>query len=218
VTKVCVDTFSVSTDGFGAGPDQSLEHPLGVGGQALHEWIFATKTGRTMIGELGGSEGVDDARFRRNLEGEGSVIMGRNMFGPVRGPWDESEWRGWWGEDPPFRRPVFVLTHFDRPNLVMGETTFRFVTGGLDEALRQARDAAGDGDVRVSGGVATIRQLLERRLVDEVRLAVVPIRLGVGERLFESAGIWPEGYEERGEVVGHGATHVELVRRDERRD
>lgn len=218
VTKVCVDSFSISVDGFGAGPDQDAEHPLGVGGRALHEWIFATKTGRTMIDELGGSEGVDDGYFRRNREGEGSVIMGRNMFGPVRGPWGRSEWRGWWGDDPPFRRPVFVLTHFERPDLIMGDTTFHFVTGGLNEALLRAREAAGDGDVRVGGGVSTIRQLLEARLVDELRLALVPIRLGSGERLIESIGKWPDGYEVHDEVTGEGATHIELVRRDERRD
>jgi dihydrofolate reductase len=143
VTKVCVDSLSISTDGFGAGPDQNEEHPLRVGGRALHDWIFATKTGRSMIGEHGGSEGVDDAMFRRNLDGEGSVLMGRNMFGPLRGPWHASQWRGWWDDDPPFRRPLFVLTHFERPDLIMGDTTFCFVTGGLDEALRRARHAAG---------------------------------------------------------------------------
>jgi dihydrofolate reductase len=214
VTKVCVDSFSISVDGFGAGPDQSAEHPLGIGARALHEWIFATKAGRTMIGERGGSEGIDDALFQRNREGDGSVLMGRNMFGPVRGPWDRTEWRGWWGDDPPFHRPVFVLTHFERPDLIMGETTFHFVTGGLDEALRQARMAAGDGDVHVGGGVATIRQLLDARILDVLRLALVPIRVGSGERLIESVGTWPEGYELRNEVEGEGATHVELVRRD----
>jgi dihydrofolate reductase len=215
VTKVCVDSFSISIDGFGAGPDQDEEHPLGVGGRALHEWIFATKAGRSMIGEPGGSEGVDDAMFRNNLSRVGSVLMGRNMFGPIRGSWDASQWRGWWGDDPPFRCPVFVLTHFERPDLVMGDTTFCFVTSGLDEALRRARDAAGDGDVRVGGGVATIRQLLEARIVDELRLALVPIRLVSGERLIDSVGTWPEGYEVHDEVVGEGARHLKLVRRSD---
>jgi dihydrofolate reductase len=210
-----VESFSISADGFGSGPDQSFENPLGVGGGALHEWIFATKAGRSMIGQAGGSEGVDDAHFRRNLERAGSVLMGRNMFGPIRGPWGSSEWRGWWGEDPPFHRPVFVLTHFERPDLIMGETTFHFVTGGLDEALRRAHDAADGGDVRVGGGAATIRQLLDARIVDELRLAIVPTRLGAGERLIESVGVWPEGYEVRDEVVGEGATHVLLVRREQ---
>ena len=133
IMKVRVDSFSISADGFGAGPDQSLEHPLGVGGRALHEWIFATKAGRSMIGESGGSEGVDDRYFRRNLEGIGSVLMGRYMFGPIRGPWGASDWRGWWGEEPPFHSPVFVLTHYERPDLIMCDTTFHFVTGGMNE-------------------------------------------------------------------------------------
>lgn len=210
--KVRVDSFSISADGFGAGPDQSLEHPLGVGGRALHEWIFATKAGRSMIGESGGSEGVDDRYFRRNLEGIGSVLMGRYMFGPIRGPWGASDWRGWWGEEPPFHSPVFVLTHYERPDLIMCDTTFHFVTGGMNEALARARDAAGDGDVRVGGGVATIRQLLDERALDVVRLALVPIRLGAGERLLDEPGIWPSGYEVIDEVQGEGATHIELVR------
>jgi dihydrofolate reductase len=168
-----------------------------------------------MIGQAGGSEGVDDAYFRRNLERAGSVLMGRNMFGPIRGPWGSSDWRGWWGDEPPFHRPVFVLTHFDRPDLIMGDTTFHFETGGLEEALPRAHDAADGGDVRVGGGTATIRQLLDARIVDELRLAIVPIQLGAGERLIESVGVWPEGYEVRDEVVGEGATHVLLVRREQ---
>jgi dihydrofolate reductase len=166
-----------------------------------------------MIGEQGGSEGVDDNMFRQNLEGVGSVLMGRNMFGPVRGSWGANEWRGWWGDEPPFHCPVFVLTHYERPDLLMGETVFHFVTGGLDEALGRARDAAGDRDVHVGGGVATIRQLLDARLLDEVRVALVPIHLGAGERLVESVGAWPEGYEVGGEVIGEGARHITLVRR-----
>jgi dihydrofolate reductase len=216
MTKVCVYSFSVSDDGFGAGLDQDLQNPVGVGGMALHQWIFATKTGRAMIGESGGDEGIDEAHFKRGLEAPGPVIMGRNMFGPIRGPWGASDWRGWWGEDPPYHRPVFVLTHFARPDLVMGETTFRFVTDGPVEALRRAREAAGDGDVTVGGGVATIRQLLDARLIDELHLAVVPITLGAGERLLDAAGVWPEGYEVRAEVAGEGVTHVELARAGDR--
>jgi dihydrofolate reductase len=212
VSKVCVNSFSVSLDGYGAGPDQSESNPLGVGGSALHEWIFATKTGRKMIGETGGSEGADDAIFKRNLESDGPVIMGRNMFGPVRGPWESLEWRGWWGDEPPFHRPVFVLTHYERPDLVLGETTFHFVTGGMDEALARARDVAGEHDIRVGGGVSTIRTLLDSQTVDELRLTVVPVRLGGGERLLESVRICPLGYELRNEVVGEGATHLELSR------
>lgn len=212
MAKVCVDSFSVSLDGYGAGPDQGESNPLGVGGRALHEWIFATKTGRTMIGEMGGAEGTDDAIFKRNLESVGPVIMGRNMFGPVRGPWKSFEWRGWWGNEPPFHCPVFVLTHYERPDLELGETTFHFVTGGIDEALAHARDVAGEHDIHVGGGVSTIRTLLDAQLVDELRLDVVPVRLGAGERLLETVGLWPLGYELRKEVLGEGAMHLELSR------
>lgn len=212
MAKVCVDSFSVSLDGYGAGPDQGESNPLGVGGRALHEWIFATKTGRTMIGEMGGAEGTDDAIFKRNLESVGPVIMGRNMFGPVRGPWKSFEWRGWWGNEPPFHCPVFVLTHYERPDLELGETTFHFVTGGIDEALARARDVAGEHDIHVGGGVSTIRTLLDAQLVDELRLDVVPVRLGAGERLLETVGLWPLGYELRKEVLGEGAMHLEFSR------
>jgi dihydrofolate reductase len=165
-----------------------------------------------MIGESGGDEGIDDASFKRNLEAVGPTVMGRNMFGPIRGPWGSSEWRGWWGEEPPFHHPVFVLTHFERPDLVMGETTFHFVTDGPLDALRRAREAAGDTDVKIGGGVSTLRQLLDARLIDEVHLAIVPITLGSGERLLDAAGAWPAGYEVRTEVAGEGVTHVELAR------
>lgn len=207
-------SFSISIDGFGAGPGQDADNPLGVGGRQLHEWIFATKSGRSMIGESGGEEGVDDARFKANLEASGPTIMGRNMFGPVRGPWGSSQWRGWWGDEPPFHRPVFVLTHYERPDLVVGATTFHFVTGGLKEALRRARDVAGGHDVRVGGGVGTIRQLLEMRALDELHLAVVPVELGAGERLVESVGAWPDGYYVRREVAGERVTHIELVKEE----
>jgi dihydrofolate reductase len=190
VAKVCVDSFSVSLDGYGAGPDQGESNPLGVGGRALHEWIFATKTGRTMIGEMGGAEGTDDAIFTRK----------------------SFEWRGWWGNEPPFHCPVFVLTHYERPDLELGETTFHFVTGGIDEALARARDVAGEHDIHVGGGVSTIRTLLDAQLVDELRLDVVPVRLGAGERLLETVGLWPLGYELRKEVLGEGAMHLEFSR------
>lgn len=204
----------MSADGFGAGPDQDAQNPLGIGGRQLHEWIFETKTGRSMIGESGGEEGVDDAFFKRNFEVGGPTIMGRNMFGPVRGPWGESDWRGWWGEDPPFHHPVFVLTHYERPDLVMGDTTFHFVTAGLPAALARALEVAGDGDVHVGGGVATIRRLLDEQLIDELHLALVPIHLGSGERLLDSVGVWPPGYELRSEVAGERVTHLQLARAD----
>jgi dihydrofolate reductase len=212
VSKVCVDSFSVSLDGYGAGPDQSESNPLGVGGRALHEWIFATKTGREMIGETGGTEGTDDAVFKRNFESDGPVLMGRYMFGPVRGPWESLEWRGWWGDEPPFHCPVFVLTHYERPDLVLGETTFHFVAGGMDKALARARDVAGEHDIHVGGGVSTIRTLLDSQTIDELRLAAVPVRLGGGERLLETVEVWPSGYELRNEIMGEGARHVELSR------
>lgn len=212
VTKFLVDSFSVSLDGFGAGPDQDEANPLGIGGRQLHEWIFATKTGRQMIGESGGESGVDDGVFRRCLERDGPVIMGRNMFGPVRGPWGDSNWRGWWGEEPPFHGPVFVLTHYERPELSVGETTFHFVTGGIDDAVRRALDVAGDGDVHVGGGVATIRMFLDAQLLDEVWLAIVPVHLGAGERLFKTLEDWPAGYRRGREVKGERATHLQLLR------
>ena len=214
VAKILVNSFSVSLDGFGAGPNQSLDNPLGVGGRQLHEWVFATKTGRKMIGESGGDDGVDDDVFRRNLEATGPVIMGRNMFGPLRGTWDDSDWRGWWGEEPPYRGPVFVLTHYDRPDLVVGETTFYFVSGGIDEAVRRARDVAGESDIHVGGGVGTIHMFLEAQLIDEMWLAVVPIHLGAGERLFNTLDDWPAGYQRGREVKGEGVTHLQLLRID----
>lgn len=214
MAKILVNSFSVSLDGFGAGPDQSESHPLGVGGHQLHEWIFATKTGRKMIGESGGESGVDDDVFKRNLESVGPVIMGRNMFGPVRGPWGDSDWRGWWGDEPPFHGPVFVLTHYERPDLPVGETTFHFVTGGIDEAVRRARDVAGDDDIHVGGGVDTIRMFLDAQLIDEMWLGVVPVHLGAGERLFKTLDDWPAGYRRGREVRGELATHLQFVRID----
>lgn len=212
MSKVIVNGFSLSRDGFGAGPDQDEANPLGRGGRALHEWIFATASGRRMIGESGGSEGVDDRFFSRDEWTIGATVMGRNMFSPRRGPWGDPEWRGWWGETPPFGHPVFVLTHFAREPLVMDGTTFYFVGDGLDAALDRARDAAGDADIAVGGGVATLRACLAARLVDEVRLAVVPVDLGAGERLVASAGAWPAGYEVSSVTPGEGATHYVLAR------
>jgi len=214
VAKILVHTFSVSLDGFGAGPDQSEANPLGVGGGQLHKWIFATKTGRKMIGESGGEGGVDDDIFKAGLERRGPVIMGRNMFGPVRGPWTDSDWAGWWGDEPPFPGPVFVLTHFERSDLELGETTFHFVTGGIDEALRGAREVAGDDDIRVSGGVDTIRMFLDAQFIDEMWLAVVPVHLGSGERLFNTLDDWPAGYRRGGEIKGELVTHLQLLREE----
>lgn len=212
MSKVSAGSLSMSLDGYVAGPDQDELHPLGVGGTRLHEWIFATRSGRQMIGQSGGSEGVDNGFFSLGSAGVGASIMGRNMFGPVRGPWEGSDWRGWWGDDPPFHHPVFVLTHYTRADLIMGDTTFQFVTGGVEFALSRAFDVAKDRDVHVSGGAATVREFLAAQLVDELRLSVVPLRLGAGERLLESVGQWPSGYECRAAVPGEGATHYELFR------
>jgi len=195
-----------------AGPDQDEANPLGVGARQLHEWIFATTSGREMIGENGGSDGVDDEVFKVSREDAGATIMGRNMFGPVRGPWSESAWRGWWGDDPPFHHPVFVLTHYERSDLVLGDTTFHFVTDAIESVVSKAREVAQDRKVQVGGGVATLRAFLDAQLIDELRVSVVPIYLGSGERLFEVVGEWPEGYEVRDVVAGEGATHYTLGR------
>lgn len=211
MSRLEVNALSISLDGYGAGPFQDEGNPLGVGGTRLHEWIFATKSGREMIGEPGGSEGVDNDVFRRGFVDVGATIMGRNMFGPVRGPWRDSEWRGWWGDHPPFHHAVFVLTHFERPSIAVDDTTFHFVTEGLDAALARAREVAGDDVVGLGGGVRTVRAFLDARLVDELHLAVVPIRLESGERLLE-VGEWPSGYECSSVTEGEGATHYVLVR------
>jgi dihydrofolate reductase len=211
--RVC--SFAVSVDGFGAGPAQSLEHPMGVGGMALHQWAFATRTFRRMHGEEGGSTGIDDDYAARGFHNIGAWIIGRNMFGPVRGGWGDMSWRGWWGEEPPYHVPVFVLTRHPRLELPMaGGTTFHFVTGGIHEALGRARAAAGDRDVRLGGGVASIRQYLEARLVDELHLAIAPVLLGRGEALFQGLDLVRLGYECRQQVASPQATHVVLVRRD----
>ena len=195
MARVRVHNLSVSLDGYAAGPAQSPEAPLGVGGERLHAWIWDTRYGRAMIGESDGSMGVDDRWLVRGDEGIGATVMGRNMFGPVRGEWPDLAWTGWWGEEPPFHHPVFVLTHHPRPTLEMlGGTTFHFVTDGLEDALARASAAAAGGDVRLGGGVATVRAALGARLVDDLHLALVPVLLGAGERLFDGLGPWPDGY------------------------
>jgi dihydrofolate reductase len=202
MSRLIVRSFSVSLDGFGAGPRQDLENPLGVGGPELFDWFFHTRTFQAMHGEPGeaepaeGEAGIDDAIAARGFENIGAWILGRNMFGPVRGPWPDDSWKGWWGDEPPYHVPVFVLTHYPRSALEMkGGTTFRFVTGGIHDALEQARAAAGDKDVRVGGGVSTIRQYLRERLLDELHLAVSPVLLGSGENLFEGIDMRALGYE-----------------------
>jgi dihydrofolate reductase len=186
MTKLKVRSFAVSLDGYAAGPDQSLDNPLGVGGTRLHEWVFATRGGRQMIGEDGGETGIDDDFFGRGFEGIGASIMGRNMFGPIRGEWSDDEWKGWWGDDPPYHHPVFVLTHHPRPSLTMdGGTVFHFVDNGIEAALERAVEAADGADVRLNGGVSTVQQYLRAGLVDEMHLAISPALLGRGERLLD---------------------------------
>jgi dihydrofolate reductase len=212
--KLRVQSFAISLDGYGAGPRQDLEHPLGVGGEDLMEWFFHTRTWRRMQGQPDGETGVDDDIAAKGMEGFGAWILGRNMFGPVRGPWPDGSWKGWWGDEPPYHTPVFVLTHHARAPLKMaGGTEFRFVTDGIESALRQAKDAAGGRDVRVGGGVATIREYLRAGLIDEMHLAVRPILLGLGERLFDGIDMRALGYECAKTVAGTRATHVTVSKR-----
>jgi dihydrofolate reductase len=180
--------ISVSADGFSAGPNQSEENPLGEGGEALHEWAVKLAHFREMHGREGGETNVSDEVLREASAGIGAVLMGRNMFGPVRGPWTEPLWNGWWGEDPPFKSPVFVLTHYEREPLTLGETTFHFVTDGVERAVESAREAAGGEDVAVGGGAETIQQVVRAGLADELLVNQVPILLGAGTRLFEGLG------------------------------
>lgn len=214
--KLRVHDFAISLDGYGAGPHQSLEEPLGVGGEALHDWFVATRTFQKMNGKEGGQEGtIDDAFAARHFVNIGAVIMGRNMFGPVRGPWPDESWRGWWGDNPPYHAPVFVLTHHARPALEMrGGTTYHFVTDGIEAAYRRALEAADGRDVLVAGGASTVRQYLRAGLIDEMHYAVSPILLGGGERLFDDdlAGL-ERSYVCAEFVSSAGATHIRLVRR-----
>ena len=215
MAKLRVSSFSISIDGFGAGPGQDLDHPLGVGGPELFDWFFHTRTWQRMHGNAGGETGTDDDFAQRGLQGIGAWILGRNMFGPVRGPWPDESWKGWWGEEPPYHVPVFVLTHHPRAPLPMaGGTEFRFVTDGMDSALRQAREAAGGLDVRVGGGVATIRQFLRAGLIDELHLAIAPVLLGGGEHLLHGIDLRALGYECAEHAPGtRAAAHVRLRRR-----
>lgn len=214
MTEVRVASFSMSVDGYGAGPDQGLEHPLGVGGEELHEWVFPTRTfQRRVEGGDDGTTGIDDDFASRGFENVGAWILGRNMFGPIRGPWPDEEWTGWWGDDPPYHVPVFVLTHHARPSLEMkGGTTFHFVTGGIHEALDRARDAADGQDVRIGGGPNTIRQCLREGLVDEMHLAVAPVLLGRGEPLLEGLDLRALGYRCVESAASERAMHVVLRR------
>ncbi|WP_395774987.1 dihydrofolate reductase family protein [Agrobacterium pusense] len=207
--KVVVRNFAISLDGYGAGPDQSLQNPLGVKGEELHQWAFKTRTFHRMFGKDGGSTGTDEDFSEKSFENIGAWILGRNMFGPVRGAWPDENWKGWWGDEPPYHVPVFVLTHHARPSFTMqGGTVFHFVTDGIEAALDMALAAANGRDVRIGGGVSTIRQYMAARLIDELHLALAPVFLGRGEQLFEGMDLPALGYRCTGTVAGEGATHL----------
>jgi dihydrofolate reductase len=215
MSQLRVQSFAVSLDGFGAGPKQSLQHPLGERGPEMMEWFFPTQMWRRMQGQDGGERGVDNRMAEQGFDNIGAWILGRNMFGPVRGPWPDENWKGWWGEEPPYHVPVFVLTHHARPPIVMkGGTVFHFVTEGIHAALDRAKAAAGERDVRLGGGVATVRQCLQARLIDQLHLAVRPVLLGTGEALFQGIDWRALGYECCESVFGERAMHVTLRRAD----
>jgi dihydrofolate reductase len=214
MSKVRVLSFAVSLDGYSAGPYQDLQNPLGVRGVELMEWFFNTRSWRQMHGQEGGETGIDNDIAEQGFENVGAWILGRNMFGPIRGPWPDESWRGWWGEEPPYHTPVFVLTHHARPSLKMkGGTEFHFVTRGIREALERARAAAGTRDVRIGGGVSTIRQYLREGLIDDLHLPVRPVLLGDGEHLWRGMDMNALGYECWKSVAGERATHVYLRKR-----
>lgn len=214
MSKLRVQSFSVSLDGYGAGPDQDLEHPLGIGGPELMEWFFHTRLWRNMQGEEGGETGIDNGMAEQGFANIGAWILGRNMFGPVRGPWPDGSWKGWWGDEPPYHTPVFVLTHHSRAPLTMaGGTQFHFVTEGIHAALEQATAAAGGRDIRIGGGAATIRQYLRAGLIDELHLAIRPVLLGAGESLWDGLDLRALGYECTRHVAGERAMHVFLTKR-----
>jgi dihydrofolate reductase len=211
--KVRVAGFGVSLDGFSAGTDQSLEYPLGKRGPEIFQWFFHTKAFRTMHGERGGSEDVDEKYAFRSMDGFGAFILGRNMFGPIRGKWPDDQWKGWWGDNPPYHAPTFILTNHPRDPIVMeGGTTFYFVTDGIESALEKARAAAGDLDVKIGGGVSTVRQYLRARVVDEMHLAVAPVLLGQGENLFEGLDLRALGYAVTSREQSEHAMHVMVTK------
>lgn len=212
--RVLVSGFTISLDGFGAGPDQSLENPLGLGGTELHKWLVPTKTFQQLhFGSEEGTTGVDETFAARGFENVGAWILGRNMFGPIRGPWPDDSWKGWWGDEPPYHVPAYVLTHYERESLVMeGGTTFHFVTAGIHEALRLAQEAAGDKDVRIGGGASTIRQYLSEGLIDELHIAITSTLLGSGERLFHGVNMRALGYECVQTTPTENAVHVVIAR------
>ena len=214
MSRVRVAGFGISLDGFSAGVEQSLDDPLGKRGAEIFQWLFHTKTFSAMHGRDGGTIDVDDGFARRSMENYGAFILGRNMFGPVRGPWQDESWRGWWGPNPPFHAPTFVLTHYERETLVMeGGTTFHFVSGGIAEALRLAKQAAGDKDVKIGGGVSTVRQYLQAGLIDSLHFALAPVALGQGESLLAGLDLRAMGFSVTEHAATEYAMHVVLERR-----
>jgi dihydrofolate reductase len=227
MSRLRVNAFGISIDGYGAGPDQSMDNPMGVGGMALHRWVLGTKTFQKVAADFAGSligeevarEDVDDAFAARGFENIGAWIMGRHMFGPMRGPWPDDNWKGWWGKNPPYHVPVFVLTHHARAPITMeGGTTFHFVTDGIHAALKRAKEAAQGKDVRLGGGVATVRQYLTAGLIDEIHLAISPVLLGRGEPLLAGVDTVSLGYTCTEHASTDHATHVVLTKslRDQR--
>ena len=213
MSKLRVHSFAISLDGYGAGPNQDLSNPLGVDGKALHEWAFATRTFQQMFGKEGGATGIDNDFAARGFENLGAWILGRNMFGPIRGPWPDDGWKGWWGDNPPYHTPVFVLTHHVRAPIEMaGGTTFYFVTEGIVAALQKAVEAANGKDVRLGGGAATLRQDLRARLIDEMHLAMAPVLLGSGESLFEGIDCAKLGYQCTAHVSTAAVTHLTITK------
>jgi dihydrofolate reductase len=214
MSKVRVSSFSISIDGFGAGARQDLQNPLGVRGPEMFSWFFQTDVWKKMQGESGGGQGVDNQMAERAFENVGAWILGRNMFGPVRGPWPDESWKGWWGDEPPYHVPVFVLTHHARKPLAMeGGTTFHFVTDGAESALKRAREAAAGKDVRIGGGVSTIRQYLLAGQIDEMHLAMSPVLMGEGEHLFAGIILQQLGFRVAQSVAGENATHILIEKR-----
>ncbi len=215
MTKLRVHSIGISVDGFAAGPNQDLANPLGAGGATVHQWAFATRTFQQMIGGEGGATGVDDDFMARGFANIGAWIIGRNMFGPVRGPWPDDTWKGWWGDNPPFHTPVFVLTNHPRVSVAMdGGTVFHFVTDGIVAALARATEAAQGRDIRLGGGVVTIRQYLRASLIDEMHLAIAPVLLGSGEHLLAGIDATKLGYQCSEHVGTANATHVVLTKRE----
>lgn len=213
MSKLRVHCFGVSIDGFGAGPNQSLENPLGVGGEDLHQWFFPTRVFQKMQGNSGGTTGIDNDFAERGFDRIGAWILGRNMFGPVRGGWPDEQWKGWWGDDPPYQTDVFILTHYPRASIQMdGGTTFHFVTDGIHAALTRAKAAAGGLDVRLGGGTATIRQYLQAGLIDQLQIEISPVILGSGESLFTGIDLLKLGYQCTEHVTTPAALHVVLTK------